>query len=266
MTLHTRKRFCLCLGLVIALLLLCFFASSVTPFDPYVQNLNEALQPPGGVHILGTDRYGRDLFSRVLAGGKVTVFSALAVVLSATLFGSFIGIMCGLHPGKAATVLMRVADVFLAFPTMVFAIAVAGILGGGTLNAALAIVLVAWPKYTRLASGLVRPLRHAPFMEAARMSGSSELEVLPLVIGPIVVTAALDVGTVIAELAGLSFLGLGTAPPAAEWGSMMSGSRSLLQSAPWTVLAPGLGIFVTVAIFQLFADALRDVVDHSIET
>jgi peptide/nickel transport system permease protein len=266
-----KQKFQFCLFLVFGLLLLCLTAPVVIPFDPYAQNLADALRPPDTVHWLGTDRYGRDLLSRVLIGGRITVFSALAVVLSAAVSGSFVGLVCGYRPGWAATFLMRVADVFLAFPTMVFAIAVAGILGGGTRNACLAIVLTAWPKYTRLTRNTVLPLRREPFIEAARMSGSPDIrillkQILPLSIGPIAVTAALDVGTVITELAGLSFLGLGTAPPAAEWGSMMSGSRNLLQSSPWTVLAPGLGIFITVAIFQLFADALRDYVDENSES
>jgi peptide/nickel transport system permease protein len=262
-----KRRFQSCLVLVVLLLLSCLCWQWLVPFDPYAQDLGKALRPPDGVHLFGTDRYGRDLFSRVLAGGQLTVFSALAVVLTASVTGSLIGLICGYRPGKTATLLLRLADVFLAFPSMVFAIAVAGILGGGTFNAGIAIVLVAWPKYTRLACSTVLPLRHEPFIEAARMSGCTDgqilfQQILPLAVGPLAVTAALDVGTVIAELAGLSFLGLGTAPPAAEWGSMMSGSRNLLQSAPWTVLAPGLGIFLTVAVCQLFADALRDYVDE----
>lgn len=261
-----RKRFYFFLFLILAILGVSLLADSIMPFGPYDQDLTMALKPPDGVHWLGTDRYGRDMLSRTLSGARITIFTALAVALAASSFGSFIGLFCGYHKGKATTVLLRLTDVFLAFPSMVFAIAAAGILGGGTFNAAAAITAVAWPKYTRLVRNQVLPLCREYYIEAARMSGFSPLQImveqiLPEIIGPILITAALDIGTIITEIAGLSFLGLGTAPPAAEWGSMMSGARNLLQTAPWTVFVPGAAIFITVAIFQLFADSLRDLAD-----
>ena len=261
-----QRRFYLFLSLLLLGLVVSLLADYVLPFGPYDQDLTRALRPPDAIHWLGTDRYGRDLLSRTLSGAKTTVCTALAVALAASSFGSFLGLFCGYHQGKITTVLLRLTDVFLAFPPMVFAIAVAGILGGGTLHAAAAITLVAWPKYTRLVRNQVLPLRHEYYIEAARMNGFSSfkillLQILPEIIGPVLVTAALEIGTIITEIAGLSFLGLGAAPPAAEWGSMMSGARNLLQTAPWTVFVPGAAIFTTVALFQLFADSLRDLAD-----
>lgn len=261
-----RNRFYFFLSLILLILVLSLLADYIMPFGPYDQNLSMTLRPPDSVHWLGTDRYGRDMLSRTLSGARTTVCTALAVALASSSFGAFIGLICGYHKGKATTLLLRLTDVFLAFPSMVFAIAVAGILGGGTFNAAAAIAAVAWPKYTRLVRNQVLPLHHEYYIEAARMSGFSPLkillvQILPEIIGPILITAALDIGTIITEITGLSFLGLGVAPPAAEWGSMMSGARNLLQTAPWTIFVPGAAIFITVAIFQLFADSLRDLAD-----
>ncbi len=249
-----------------ALLLLAVFAPWLTPQDPYVQDLSISLQPPGGDHLLGTDRYGRDLLSRVIAGSQTTLCASLLLLVFIAVVGSVIGIFCGYRGGWADTFLMRLSDVFLAFPEMVFAIAVAGVLGGGLIQAALALALIGWPKYARLARGLVLTIRTAPYMEAARMAGCSTLTILwqhvtPNVAGPILVTAALNVGTIIMELAGLSFLGLGAMPPTAEWGAMMNNGRSMLQTAPWIILGPGVAIFVSVAIFNLLGDKLRDVLD-----
>lgn len=253
-------------GLAAFLLFTALTARWIVPFDPYEQDLSSALMPPGGAHLFGTDRYGRDLFSRVLVGAQTTVFSALLTVLIITVSGTIIGIFCGWTGGKADTVLMRAADVFLSFPGMVFAIAVAGVLGGGLWNAVLALCLVSWPKYARLARGQVLAVRSMPYLAAARIGGCGTSAILfrhllPNIAGSILVTAFLDIGTMIMELAGLSFLGLGAQPPTAEWGSMMSNGRSMLQTCPWTILAPGAAIFVTVTIFHLLGDAVRDALD-----
>ncbi|MGE1062275.1 ABC transporter permease [Megasphaera paucivorans] len=265
---HTAKncRFFTLLLLITAGLLFSLAAEYILPFDAYSQNLLQALQPPSAAHLLGTDRFGRDMLARTIAGAKITVFTALIITFLASSLGSLIGLFCGYHRNRLVTILLRLTDVFLAFPSMVFAIAAAGLLGGGTFNAAAAIMLVSWPKYTRLVRTQTLPLRQTEYIEAARMSGSSSWQImffhiLPVIVGPICITAALDIGTIITEIAGLSFLGLGTAPPAAEWGSMMSGARNLLQTAPWTIFAPGIAIFITVSLFQLFADSLRDFFD-----
>lgn len=263
-----RMRVVLTGALVAAVVLLAILAPIVVPHNPYAQNLSQALQAPGADHLAGTDRYGRDMLSRVLIGTSTSVFSTLALVLTVSVVGSAVGIACGWRSGVFDALLMRISDVFLAFPGLVFALAVAGVLGGGMHNAVIALAAIGWPKYARIARGLTLAQRSETYVEAARMSGSSSARVvlvhlLPNVLGPVLVTAVLDVGTMMMELAGLSFLGLGAQPPAAEWGSMMSDSRNLLQTSPWTVLAPGIAIFITVAAFNLFGDALRDWLDPS---
>jgi peptide/nickel transport system permease protein len=252
--------------LALLLLVVAALAPWLVPQDPYAQNLAISLQPPSAAHWLGTDRYGRDLLSRVIAGAQTTLCASLALLLFTALVGSLVGVCCGYLGGRIDTRLMRLADLFLAFPEMVFAIAVAGVLGGGLLQAAAALALIGWPKYARLARGLVLTIRRAPYIEAARMAGCSTRQVLwqhilPNIAGPILVTAALNVGTIIMELAGLSFLGLGAMPPTAEWGAMMNNGRSMLQTAPWIMLGPGLAIFLSVAVFNLLGDKMRDVLD-----
>ena len=252
--------------LAAALILIAIFAPWLTPFDPYAQDLEGALTPPNSINLLGTDRYGRDVFSRVIVGSQTTLCASLMLLIAIVSIGSLIGSIGGFFGGRLDIFLMRTSDVFLAFPQMVFAIAAAGALGGGLFNAALALALIGWTKYARLSRGLVLTIRSMPYLQAARMSGSSSAKiliehVLPNIAGPIFVTAALDLGTIIMELAGLSFLGLGAQPPTAEWGAMMNNGRSMLQTAPWMILSPGAAIFLTVAIFNLLGDKLRDVLD-----
>ena len=254
-------------GLLAALLVLsAVFAEHLCPYDPYAQNLREALQAPSAAHLLGTDRYGRDMLSRVIVGGSASIVSTLVCVTVVAGVGTVVGVLAGWRGGALDTVLMRVSDVFLAFPGLVFALAVAGVLGGGIQNAVIALTAIGWPKFARIARSQTLAVRRAPYIQAARMQGTGELaiiarHVLPNIAGPIVVCAVLDIGTMMMELAGLSYLGLGAQPPMAEWGSMMSDGRSMLQTAPWVVLAPGLAIFITVLIFNLLGDTLRDYLD-----
>ena len=261
-----RLRLAVLLALAALLLLVAAFARQLCPFDPYAQDYAAALLPPGPEHPLGTDRYGRDMLSRVLMGGQVSIFSTLALVAAIAVFGTAVGVVCGYAGGAADAVLMRLSDLCLAFPGLVFALAVAAVLGGGVVNAVLALAAVSWPKYARLARSQTLALRRSDFIAAARLAGGRPWQVavrhlLPNILGPILVTAALDIGTMLMELAGLSFLGLGAQPPTAEWGSMMSDGRSMLQTYPWVVLAPGLAIFVAVALFNLLGDAVRDVLE-----
>ena len=254
------------LALVLLLLGIAAFAPYLVPFDPYEQNLSQALQAPGGSHLLGTDRYGRDMLSRVIMGSQTTIYSALLLVAVITVTGTSVGLFCGWRGGKLDSLIMRISDIFLAFPGMVFAIAVAGVLGGGILNAVIALACISWPKFARLARSQVLMIKDAPFWAAARLSGSGGTKIvfrhiLPNILGPVLVTATLDIGTMMMEIAGLSFLGLGAMPPIAEWGSMMSSGRSMLQTSPWVILAPGCAIFVTVMLFNLLGDTVRDVMD-----
>lgn len=263
---YTKQK-CIILCILVGLVLFtAVFAEYIVPYDPYAQDLSNALLPPGGKYLLGTDRYGRDMLSRVIMGGQTTIFSSLLLVLIIMVVGTMIGIICGYHGGKVDTVLMRISDVFLAFPGMVFAIAVAGVTGGGVINAVVALACISWPKFARIARSQVMTLKQSSFIAAARLSGSGTWKIifkhmLPNIAGPILITGVLDIGTMMMEIAGLSFLGLGAVPPIAEWGSMMSNGRSMLQTSPWVILAPGFAIFITVMLFNLLGDTVRDVMD-----
>ncbi|MBQ9365323.1 MAG: ABC transporter permease [Schwartzia sp.] len=248
------------------LLVVALFAPAIAPLDPYAQDLSVALLPPDDTYLLGTDRYGRDVLSRVIVGSRTTLGASLALLIVISVGGTLIGAVAGYRGGKIDTALMRLSDVALAFPAMVFAIAVAGVLGGGLVSAAVAIALISWPKYARLARGLVLQMRSMPYLAAARFAGRSETEILiyhvmPNIAAPIIVTATAHLGTLIMEMAGLSFLGLGAMPPTAEWGAMMNNGRSLLQTSPWVILSPGIAIFIAVSIFNMLGDKLRDVFD-----
>lgn len=263
---HTKLRLCIFLGLVIALMLVALFSEQLAPYDPYEQNLDEAMQPPSAQHIMGTDRHGRDMFSRVLVGGKTSIYATLALVTVISVFGTVVGTLCGYYGGRVDSIVMRISDVCLAFPGLVFAMAVAALLGGGISNAVLALAVISWPKYSRVARSQTLALKNGSFVNAARLSGSTSFQIilrhiLPNILGPILVTAMLDIGTMMMELAGLSFLGLGAKPPTAEWGNMMSSGRSMLQMYPWIVLSPGIGIFISVVLFNLLGDTVRDYLD-----
>ena len=253
-------------ALAAALLLITIFAKYICPYDPYAQDLTQAMQPPSAAHLMGTDTYGRDMLSRVLIGAQTSISSTFALVAIITVFGTVVGIFCGYYGGIVDSVMMRISDVCLAFPGLVFAMAVAAILDGGVRNAVIALALISWPKYSRIARGQTLSIKNLPYMQASRMAGDSVLQmifrhVLPNIVGPILITSMLDIGTMMMEIAGLSFLGLGAQPPVAEWGSMMSSGRSMLQTYPWIVLSPGLAIFISVVIFNLLGDSIRDYMD-----
>ena len=254
-------------GVLAAALILCSFLSEhLTPYDPYLQDLTIAKQAPSAEHLLGTDRYGRDMLSRVIAGSRASIFSTLLLVTVTAILGTAVGVLCGWVGGMTDTVLMRVSDVFLAFPGLVFALAVAGTLGGGLQNAMIALAAISWPKYARIARSQTLSQKETQWMKAVRLSGSGTgkiiwKHILPNILGPILVTAMLDIGTMMMELAALSFLGLGAKPPIPEWGSMMSDTRSLMTTSPWITFSPGIAIFISVMIFNLLGDTIRDYAD-----
>ena len=263
---HIKGKLYFFIFLTVLLLLAAAFAKHICPYDPYAQDLLQAQKPPSLAHIMGTDRYGRDMFSRVLVGSTTSIYATLLLVCIVTVAGTVIGMICGWIGGLADTILMRISDLFLAFPSLVFALAVAGVLGGGIQNAVIALAVIGWPKYARLARGLTLTQKDMPYLMAVRLSGSGTCKIIfkhifPNIFGPILITSVLDIGTMMMELAGLSFLGLGVQPPMAEWGSMINDGRSMLQISPWMVLAPGLAIFITVMIFNLLGDTLRDYMD-----
>ena len=234
--------------------------------DPYHIDLTSVLQSPSKAFPFGTDALGRCVFSRVLYGGKNTIFSAVIIVIITFTVGSLLGIVSGYIGGMFDQVVMRVTDIFLAFPGMVLAIAVAGVLGGGLMNAMLAISAIGWTKYTRIARSYVLEIKEETFIQAARLSGKGELyiivkHIIPNLLGYMVVTASLDIGTTMIEMSSLAFLGLSSPLPTPEWGAMISEGKSMIQFAPWTILAPGLALVIVVILFNLLGDAVRDLLD-----
>lgn len=263
---RTKRMFIIFSILAAALLICSIIAPLLCPYDPYAQDLSKSLQPPSAEHWLGTDRYGRDLLSRVIIGSQTSIYSTLILVAFMTVVGTVFGILAGLYGGILDTIIMRISDIFLAFPGLVFALAVAGALGGGVQNAIIALAAVGWPKFARLARSQTLAQKKQQYMDAARLSGNGTFKIiiwhlLPNIIGPIIVTAVLDIGTSMMEIAGLSYLGLGAMPPVAEWGSMMSGAREFIHTAPWVAFAPGIAIFISVVIFNMFGDTVRDYFD-----
>jgi peptide/nickel transport system permease protein len=263
---HVRTRLIVFLVMALALVLVAVFARWLCPYDPYAQDLASALQAPSPAHLMGTDRYGRDMLSRVIMGAQTSISSTLALVAIITVFGTAVGVICGYAGGKLDAVVMRISDICLAFPGLVFALAVAAVLNGGIQNAVIALAVISWPKYSRVARSQTLAQKEAAYVHAARLAGDNPFQIivrhiLPNMVGPILVTAMLDIGTMMMELAGLSFLNLGAQPPTAEWGSMMSNGRSMLQTYPWVVLSPGIAIFISVVIFNLLGDTVRDYMD-----
>lgn len=254
--------------LILAGLLVLFgiLAPLLTPNDPDATSAVHMNQAPSRQFPLGTDRYGRCICSRVMMGARTSIFSAVALVALTFVFGTALGMLAGWYGGIVDSVVMRLADVLLAFPQMVLAIAVAGILGGGMGNAMLAMGISGWTGYARLARAKVLERREEAYVCAARLSGCSDLSILlrtllPNILGPLVVNASTQIGSMMIGIAGLSFLGIGVMEPQAEWGSMISASRAYIQLAPWAVLAPACATILTVMVFNYLGDCVRDVLD-----
>ena len=263
---NNKIRLILFSSLAVLLVLIAIFGEHLCPYDPYLQDLRNAKAAPSLAHIFGTDRYGRDMLSRLIVGAKASILSTLLLVSVITIIGTIVGIICGWSGNRLDTLLMRITDILLAFPGLVFALALAAVLGGGIHNAVIALAAISWPKYARIARSQTLSQKDSLYLDAARISGCSTFtlimrHILPNIFGPILVTAMLDIGTMMMELAGLSFLGLGAKPPVAEWGSMMSDARNLLTTQPWVTLSPGFAIFLSVAVFNLLGDSIRDWLD-----
>jgi peptide/nickel transport system permease protein len=233
-------------------------------------NLNNALQHPSGHHWFGTDDVGRDIFSRVLLGARVSLTCGLIVVIAGSTIGVVVGLLAGYLGRTANLLLMRLADIFLAIPGVALALAFAAALRPSLTTTVVAITLVWWPWMARLVQAEVLGIRNAPYVEAARIYGSSHLriifrEILPNITSVVVVKASLDVGFAILLVAALGFLGVGVQPPTPEWGSMIAAGRAYLPASWWLSTFPGIAIFITVLGFNLLGDALRDALDVSHE-
>ncbi len=255
-------------GLVMLLIvILCVgVLPSLLSTDPDAISLRARLAPPSWEHLFGTDEVGRDIFTRVLHGGRVSIGVALFVVAVSTVAGTIIGGLSGIFGGKIDTVIMRLMDVVLAVPSLVLTMALAAALGPSLVNAMIAIAVVRIPTYVRLSRGQTLVVREAGYVMAARVFGAKPLQILrlhvvPNILSPIVVQATLDIGAVILMVAGLSFIGLGAQPPAAEWGAMVSAGRSYILDQWWYSAFPGLAILFTSIAFNLLGDGIRDLTD-----
>ena len=262
-----NKSFCLFLTLALLIILAAVFAPVITGgVDPSTGSLKDGLQSPGAEHIFGTDKLGRDIFTRVIYGARTSLTATFCVVVLIFSIGSVMGVLAGYFGGWVDMVIMRIADMMVAFPGMVFAMAIAGILGASVKNAVIAVALVSWTKYARLARSLVLKIRNRDFVSAAVVTGSKTFYILrnymlPNVIPTLVITAATDIGGMMLELAGLSFLGFGAKAPTPEWGLMLNEGRQFVQNAPWMMIYPGAAIFIVVVVFNMLGDGLRDILD-----
>jgi peptide/nickel transport system permease protein len=242
------------------------FAPLLAPADPLKQVLSTRLKPPTSAHWLGTDQLGRDLLSRMIFGSRISLLVGVVVVALAGSLGTFVGLVAGYTGGWLDEGLMRLTDVFFAFPALILAMAISGALGPSLTNAMIAIAVVSWPVYARLVRAQVLTLREREYVEAARSLGASTpriiwQHILPNTLAPLLVQASFDMGGAILAAAGLSFIGFGTQPPTPEWGVMISDGRNYISTQPWLSLFPGLAILFTVAAFNLIGDGLRDAFD-----
>jgi len=254
------------LAIVAALIVVAVLAPYIAPYNPIEQDLSMRLSPPSSSHIFGMDTLGRDIFSRVVYGCRITLEIAFVITLVGGSAGSIVGVIAGYAGGKVDEILMRVTDMFLAFPRLILALAFAAALGPSLVNMIIAISVVDWPIYARLARGQALSAKREDFVEAARAMGAGNwrvifLHILPICLSPIIVQVSLRLGDVILTAAGLGFLGLGAQPPTPEWGVMVSDGRNFILNEWWIATFPGLAIMVVVLGFNLIGDGVRDIMD-----
>ena len=256
------------IGLLIvsSFVLAAVFAPLLAPHDPNAVDVLRKFAPPSTAFPLGTDHLGRDVFSRLLYGARLSIGTAVVATLGISLLGLFLGMLAGYLGGLVDTLISRVVDVLLAFPSFLLALAITGILGPGLWNLMLSVIAVSWAGYARIVRGSVLAEREKVYVEAARATGVSGWRILwrhllRNIVGPVVVLTTLDMGAILLGISALSFLGLGVEPPTSEWGAMLSEGRNYLGQAPNMMLFPGAAIFLMALGFNLFGDGLRDVLD-----
>ncbi|MEM5494675.1 ABC transporter permease [Hoeflea sp. AS16] len=260
------------LGIVVLLVLVAIFANVIAPYDPVLGGdlRTERLLPPSMAHLMGTDDLARDIFSRVIHGARLTLLVVALVAIIATPIGLLVGTVSGYYGGWVDTVLMRITDIFLAFPRLILALAFVAALGPGIENAIIAIAITSWPPYARLARAETLTIRNAEHIDAIRLQGASSGRIIwghvvPLCLSSVIIRVTLDMAGIILTAAGLGFLGLGAQPPQPEWGAMIAGGRRFIIDYWWVATMPGIAIFTVSLGFNLLGDGLRDVLDPKAE-
>ena len=261
-----NKMFSLLAVAAIAIILVGILAPVIATHSPYESNLHDAFIAPNSEHIFGTDKLGRDIFSRVIYGTRISLSAALILVILIFTIGTTLGVIAGYFGGIIDTIIMRISDMMISFPGMVLAIAMAGIMGASVKNAVIAITVVSWTKYARLSRSLVLKIKETDYIRAAKVTGCKTVHIItrhiiPNIISTLIITATTDIGTMILELSALSFLGFGAQSPQAEWGLMLNEGRAYMIDCPWLMIYPGLAICIVVVVYNLLGDNLRDILD-----
>jgi peptide/nickel transport system permease protein len=254
------------LGIVIVLILIAIFAPLISTHDPISRIKEDSSLPPNKAHFFGTDLLGRDIFSRVIYGSRISIQVGIIAVGISIVIGLFFGALAGYFGSLPDTIIMRIADIFFAFPYILGAIAIMTVLGQGIVNIFIAIGVLGWASFARIFRGSILSIKNKEYIEAARAMGASHRRIItrhifPNAIAPIIVFGTMNVGTAIIVEAALSFLGIGVQPPTPAWGKMLSESLSYIDIAPWMMLFPGFAIVITVLGFVLLGDGLRDAFD-----
>ncbi len=254
------------LALVVALVVIAALAPWIAPFPPSIGELSARLQPPSAAHWFGTDDQGRDILSRLVHGSRITLYVVVLVAVLAAPIGLLVGTAAGYAGGWVDAVLMRITDIFLAFPRLILALAFVAALGPGIENAVIAIAITSWPPYARIARAETLTIRQADYISAVKLLGASPVRivlrhVMPLCVPSVIVRVTLDMAGIILTAAGLGFLGLGAQPPMPEWGAMIAAGRAYVLDQWWVAAAPGAAIFVVSLAFNLLGDGLRDALD-----
>ena len=263
-----RKNIILYVGIVLTaiLVIIAVLAPFIMPYDPTKMEISQKFIKPCAEHILGTDHLGRDIFSRIILGSRISLMTSVTAIFISAFIVTILGVISGYLGGVVDTIIMRIVDVMLAFPAIVFALALSTVLGKGQTNLLIAICCVQWTRYARVSRGETIMFRDSEYIQAARAIGNSKKQIMlnyvfPSVISKIVILISLDIGTIILYCASLSFLGLGAQPPSPDWGVMISEGKEYMQYAPWVAIAPGIAIAFSALAFNMLGDGLRDLLD-----
>lgn len=258
-----NKRLIAGLTIILVLITMAVLAPVLSGFDPDKNDLLNRLAAPDKVHLLGTDYLGRDQWARILYGTRLSLKISFLILAVSLLFGTTVGIICGYYGGFISTLLMSLVDILLAFPSMILALAIAGLMGIGQKNTVITLCAVSWIGYARMVRNLVLSLREKEYIKASIISGTPHrkiifIHIIPHIIHPVLTYAGTHVGSIVMQIAALSFLGLGVAPPTAEWGSMLNEAKGFITAAPWLTVAPSVMLIITVTGFNLFGEGIAE--------